>query len=302
MPVRLDVRHPGLTRIVSPDSEIEVVATGFQFLEGPAWHTVERHLTFSDIPGDTMYRWRSDAGVTVFRVPSHKANGNTYDGQARLLTCEHATSRVVRQETDGRVTVLASHYRGQELNSPNDIVVKRDGSIYFSDPNFGRRPTRYGVPRPQQLSFQAVFRLDAHTGDLTPVADDLDQPNGLCFSLDEKRLFVNDSPRRHIRVFDVQPDGTLANGRVWAETTGDGVGGPDGMKLDSAGHLYCCGPGGIHVFDQDAHCLGVIRMPEQTANFCWGDDDLQSLFICASTALYRIRVQVSGLDPVTLCV
>jgi gluconolactonase len=154
------------------------------------------------------------------------------------------------------------------------------------------------VPRPQQLPFQAVYRLDPATDSLAPVATDLENPNGLCFSLDEKRLFVNDSPRRHIRVFDVQPDGALANGRVWAETTGEGVGGPDGMKLDSAGHLYCCGPGGIHIFDQEAHCLGVIRMPEQTANFCWGDDDLQSLFICASTALYRVRVQVPGLDPV----
>jgi gluconolactonase len=130
------------------------------------------------------------------------------------------------------------------------------------------------------------------------VADDFDQPNGLCFSLDEKRLFVNDSPRQHIRVFDVRPDGTLENGRVWAETIGEGVGVPDGMKLDRAGHLYCCGPGGIHVFDQQAHCLGVIRMPEQAANFNWGDDDLQSLFICASTTLYRIRVQVPGLAPV----
>jgi len=298
MPVTLDVRHPDLTRLISPDSELEVIATGFQFLEGPVWHPLERHLTFSDIPGDTMYRWQPDVGVTVFRAPSHKANGNAYDLQGRLLTCEHATSRVVRQEPDGRMTVLASHYRGKELNSPNDIVVKRDGSIYFSDPNFGRRPTRYGVPRPQSLSFQAVFRLDVHTGELTPVADDFDQPNGLCFSLDEKRLFVNDSPRQHIRVFDVRPDGTLENGRVWAETIGEGVGVPDGMKLDRAGHLYCCGPGGIHVFDQQAHCLGVIRMPEQAANFNWGDDDLQSLFICASTTLYRIRVQVPGLAPV----
>jgi gluconolactonase len=294
MPVRLDIRHPGLTQIVSPDSDLEVIATGFQFLEGPVWHPIGCHLTFSDIPGDTMYHWQPDAGVTIFRAPSHKANGNTYDHQARLLTCEHATSRVVRQEADGRVTVLASHYRDQELNSPNDIVVRRDGSIYFSDPNFGRRPTRYGVPRPQQLTFQAVFRLDAQTGELTPVADDFDQPNGLCFSLDETRLFINDSLRQHIRVFDVRSDGTLTNGCVWAETTGEGVGAPDGMKFDSAGHLYCCGPGGIHIFNQEAHCLGVIQMPEQTANFCWGDNDLCSLYICASTTLYRLRMAAPG--------
>ena len=157
------------------------------------------------------------------------------------------------------------------------------------------------MPRPQQLTFQAVFRLDAQTGELTPVADDFDQPNGLCFSLDETRLFINDSLRQHIRVFDVRSDGTLTNGCVLAETTGEGVGAPDGMKFDSAGHLYCCGPGGIHIFNQEAHCLGVIRLPEQAANFNWGDNDLQSLFICASTALYRIRVQVPGLDPAAPC-
>ena len=241
-----------------------------------------------------MYRWDVAHGATVFRQPSHKANGNTLDRQGRLLTCEHATSRVVRQELDGRLTVLASHYDGKELNSPNDIVVRSDGAIYFTDPTFGRRPTRYGAPRPQQVAFQAVFRLDPATGALSPVADDFDQPNGLCFSPDETRLFVNDSPRGHIRVFDVSPDGELRGGAVWAEVRGEGAGVPDGMKLDAAGNLYCAGPGGIHVFDPNATCLGVIRLPEQTANFCWGGDDLRDLFICASTTLWRVRVSVAG--------
>ncbi len=200
----------------------------------------------------------------------------------------------MRQEPDGRLTVLASHYNGLELNSPNDIVVRGDGAIYFSDPNFGRRPTRYGVPRPQQLPFQAVFRLDPAAGALTPVADDFDQPNGLCFSPDETRLFVNDSPRGHIRVFDVLPDGSLRGGAVWAEVRGAGPGVPDGMKLDAAGNLYCAGPGGIHIFDPHAACLGVIRTPEQAANFCWGGADLRDLFICASTTLWRVRVRVAG--------
>jgi len=292
--VDLDVRDTRLTGIVAPDALLEPLATGFDFLEGLVWLAGARALIFSDIPGDTMHRWDAAGGAVVFRQPSHKANGNTLDGQGRLLTCEHATSRVVRQEPDGRVTVLASHYAGPELNSPNDIVVKRDGAIYFTDPNFGRRPTRHGVPRAQQLGFQAVFRLDPETGALVAVADDFEQPNGLCFSLDEARLFVNDSPRGHIRVFDVLADGSLRGGAVWAELRGSGPGVPDGMKLDALGNLYCAGPGGIHIFDTGATCLGVIRMSEQAANFCWGGDDLCNLFIGASTTLWRVRVQAPG--------
>lgn len=290
----LEVRDPRLAEIIAPDAQMEPLATGFQFLEGPVWLPDKRALIFSDIPGDAMYRWDDGGGAAVFRQPSHKANGNTLDREGRILTCEHATSRVVRQEGDGHLAVLASHYDGKELNSPNDIVVRSDGAIYFTDPNFGRRPTRYGAPRPQQLAFQAVFRLDPATGVLVPVADDFDQPNGLCFSLDETQLFVNDSPRGHIRVFDVLPDGGLRGGRVWAEVRGAGPGVPDGMKIDSLGNLYCAGPGGIHVFDPGAVCLGVIHLPEQTANFCWGGADLRDLFICASTTLWRVRVQVSG--------
>jgi gluconolactonase len=292
--VDLDVRDARLMEIVAPDAPMDQLATGFEFLEGLVWLPGARALIFSDIPGDAMHRWDAASGATVFRQPSHKANGNTLDGQGRLLTCEHATSRVVRQEPDGRLTVLASHYAGPELNSPNDIVVKRDGAIYFTDPNFGRRPTRHGVPRAQQLGFQAVFRLDPETGSLVAVVDDFEQPNGLCFSLDEKRLFVNDSPRGHIRVFDVLADGSLRGGEVWAELCGSGPGVPDGMKLDAAGNLYCAGPGGIHIFDTGATCLGVIRLPEQAANFCWGGDDLCDLFIGASTTLWRVRVQAPG--------
>ncbi len=295
--VDLEVRDPRLVEIIAPDAVLEPLATGFQFLEGPVWLPDARALVFSDIPGDTMYRWDVAHGATVFRQPSHKANGNTLDRQGRLLTCEHETSRVVRQEPDGCLTVLASHYGGLELNSPNDLVVKSDGAIYFSDPNFGRRPTRYGAPRHQQVAFQAVFRLDLDTGALTLVADDFDQPNGLCFSRDETQLFVNDSPRGHIRVFAVLPDGGLRGGAVWAEVRGTGPGVPDGMKLDAAGNLYCAGPGGIHVFDPHAVCLGVIRVPEQAANFCWGGDDWRDLFICASTTLWRVRVQVAGSAP-----
>ena len=279
--------------ILNANGELETVATGFEFTEGPIWHPYEKHLTFSDIVGNTMYRWDRKSGACVFRQPSHMANGNTYDKQGRLLTCEHATSRVTRTELDGTVIVLASHYNGKELNSPNDIVVKSDGAIYFSDPVYGRRE-RVGVPRSQDLNFQAIFRLDPGSHTLTPLVSDFENPNGLCFSLDEKQLFVNDSPRRHIRVFDVLPEGTLANGRVWAEVNGEGKGVPDGMKFDSAGNLYCAGPGALYIFDAHANLLGKIPLPEQLANFAWGDDDLCALYLTATTTLYRLRVNVPG--------
>lgn len=297
--IELDARDARLPAIFAADAPLEVLATGFQFIEGPVWLPGERSLVFSDIPGDTMYLWREGDGVRPFRQPSRKANGNTLDRQGRLLTCEHATGRVVRQEHDGRLTVLASHYDGRELNSPNDIVVRSDGAIYFTDPNFGRRPTRVGVARSQQQPSQGVYRLDGETGELVRLVDDFDQPNGLCFSPDEARLFVNDSPRGHIRVFDVAEDGGLAGGAVWAEVHGEGPGVPDGMKFDAAGNLYCAGPGGIYVFDPRAKCLGALRMLEQAANFCWGGDGLQELIIAASTTLYRVRVQVPGLAIVT---
>jgi gluconolactonase len=192
------------------------------------------------------------------------------------------------------MTILASHYEGKELNSPNDLTVKSDGAIYFSDPSYGRKE-HFGVPREPELSFRGVHRIDPDGKSLALLADDFAQPNGLCFSLDEKILFVNDTDRQHIRAFDVKPDGTIHNSRVWARTTGEGAGAPDGMKVDSAGNVYSCGPGGIHVFAPDAVCLGVIRVPEYTANFCWGDEDLKSLFIAASTSIYRIRVAVAGI-------
>ena len=280
---------------VRQDGTLGKVAEGFEFLEGPVWHPVRKDLIFSDIIGNTMYRWTSADGISIFRKPSHMANGNTLDREGRLLTCEHATSRVTRTEADGSITVLASHFKGKALNSPNDIIVRHDGCIYFTDPEFGRR-SRVGVPRLQELPFQAVYRLDTDTQVLSVVADDFENPNGLCWSLGGRRLFVNDTPRQHIRVFDMAEDGSLSGGGVWAELQIAGIGGADGMKIDSQGTLYCCGPGGIHLFDQDAHCLGIIKMPFQTANFTWGDDDLRSLYICASTTLLRLRVNIPGIS------
>lgn len=289
----VEIRHPAFESVVGPSVAFEKLATGFLFTEGPLWNADGHYLLFSDMPGDRIRRWSKDGGVVEFRSPSNKSNGLTWDHQGRLLACEHATSHVTRTEADGSITVLASHYDGKELNSPNDIVVKSDGAIYFSDPTYGRMEY-YGVPRPTQLGFQGVYRLDPTAKTLILLADDFKQPNGLCFSRDEKHLFVNDTERGHIRMFDVRPDGTLSEGTVWAETTGEGGGAPDGMKIDSEGNVYCCGPGGVHVFNPSATCLGVIRVPEIAANLAWGDADYRSLFITASTSLYRVRVRVPG--------
>ncbi len=279
------------------ETQLERIASGFEFTEGPVWHPDGEFLIFSDIVGNALYRWSETEGVTVFRKPSHMANGNALDGEGRLLTCEHATSRVTRTVLEngeaGEAQVLASHYAGKELNSPNDIVVRSDGSIYFTDLTSGRSEY-YGVPREQELSFQGVYRLDPDAKSLTLLVDDFSKPNGLCFSLNEGRLFVNDTDRFHIRVFGVQSDGTLSGGQVWAETVGEGAGVPDGMKIDGQGNLYSCGPGGIHLFDAGGTCLGVIQTPEHTANLCFGDDDLCSLYICATTSVYRLRVRQPG--------
>lgn len=290
----LDVHDERLNEIVDHEAEVEKVATGFDFTEGPVWHPDDETLIFSDMPGDHMRRWSAKDGITTFRKPSNMANGNAYDRDGLLVTCEHASSRLTRTEVDGSITVLASHYEGRELNSPNDVVVKGDNSIYFSDPDFGRREY-FGIPRDSELPFRGVYRLSPE-GELSLLVDDFEQPNGLCFSLDEKHLFINDTPRRHIRIFDVADDGSISGGEVWAELGGvEGDRTPDGMKVDSVGNLFCVGPRGVHVFDNNAKRLGVILVPENVANFAWGEGDLCSLFITASTSLYRVRVSIPGL-------
>ncbi len=293
--MNVEILDDRLLEIVDRDVEIEQVAAGFGFTEGPAWDHVEKRLVFSDIPGDILRQWTPDGQVETFRQPSNMANGNCYDRQGRLVTCEHATSRVTRTEPDGSVSVLATHYDGKELNSPNDVVVRSDGSIYFTDPYFGRLGSPHGVARERELDFCGVFRLEPGSGSLTLLVSDFTLPNGLCFSLDESQLFVDDSRHNHIRVFDVRDDGSVTGGRVWAELQGDRERGvADGMRVDSQGNLYCSGPGGIHCFTPDGASLGVILTPEISANLTWGDDDLCSLFITASTSLYRVRVKVPG--------
>lgn len=290
----VEVLDARMTEAVAGDAKLEKVASDFLFTEGPIWHPLEKHLTFSDMPGDHMRRWSRAGGVETFRKPSNKANGNAYDGDGRMVTCEHATSRVTRTEASGEIVVLATEWQGVELNSPNDIVVGGDGAIWFTDPTYGRMEY-FGEPRPQALDFQGVYRI-APDGTLSLVADDFAQPNGLCFSLDQKTLFVNDTDRGHIRRFDVLADGGLSGGEEWAAPSGDRPGAPDGMKINAAGDVFCTGPGGVHVFAPDATPLGVIVVPEGVANFTWGDEDLKTLFITASTSLYAIRTRTPGVE------
>ena len=289
----VEIRDRRFVEVVGAAVEYERLAGGFMFIEGPQWDPRRQRLLFSDIPGNAILEWSDASGIRVFRSPSDMANGLAWDRSGRLLCCEHATSRVTRIESDGALTVVASAFEGMALNSPNDIVVKRDGAIYFTDPTYGRMDY-YGVARAPVLAFRGVYRVEPDGARITLLADDFAQPNGLCFSVDERRLFVNDTERMHIRVFDVADDGTLRNGRIWAELSGDGAGAPDGMKIDSEGNLYCCGPGGIHVLDPSATALGVLRVPTHVANFTWGEDDLKSLFITATDNLFRIRVSVPG--------
>lgn len=292
--MKVQIDHPKFDDLIDKDHKIEQLATGFDFTEGPIWHPKYKSVIFSDILGNSIYSWRADGGVQKRNRHSYMANGNAYDTQGRLLTCEHATSRVSRTEmTTGAYEVLATHFDGKQLNSPNDIVVRSDGQIYFTDPTSGRS-AGYGVPREPELPFSGVYRLDPDSRALTLLVDDFVRPNGLCFSRDEKQLFVNDTRKFHIRVFDVTADGGVANGRLFAKTKGEGAGVPDGMKIDSEGNIYCCGPGGIHLFDSSGQRLGVILMPEHTANFCFGDDDMCSLYITASTSLYRLRTKIAG--------
>lgn len=292
-PVVLDIRSPEIVALLGADLRLETLADGLTFTEGPVWKADEACLFFTDIVGDRILRWQAQAGVTVLRAPSHMANGLALDHSGRLIICEHATSRVTRLDGHGHVEVLAAQYDGMALNSPNDVIVARDGSLYFTDPLYGRE-AQWGVPRTAEMGFRGVYRINGASGALTLLADDFVAPNGLCLSADERLLFVNDSETGTIRRFPVASDGTLAAGVAWAKLEAVGPGSPDGMKLDRFGNLFCCGPGGIHVLAPDARCLGIIRMPEFAANLCFGGRALDELFITATTSLYRIRLETGG--------
>ncbi len=285
-----------LRELVDEDAEVEQIATGFTFTEGPIW-MADGSLHFSDMPGDKRRRWHPDEGVTVLRDPSNKCNGMTLDNDGNLIVCEHVTSSVVRESPEGGRETLATHWGDKELNSPNDVIVARDGSIIFTDPTYGRMPG-FGLERDQDLDFQGVYRIPAGGGDLQLLVDDFAQPNGLCFTADESLLYINDTTRAHIRVFDVGADHQLSNGRVFAENIGtaDLAKGDlvDGMKLDEDGNVYVTGPEGVLVFSPDGEHLGTIKVPEPVGNLNWGDDDWKSLYIPASTSVYRVRMNVAG--------
>ena len=290
----IEVRDERFFDVVEENLELETLADGFAFTEGPIWHPHEQHLTFSDIPSNRMHRWSESSGVSVYREPSNMSNGNTYDGSGCILSCEHATSRVTREESDGSLTVIASHYQGKALNSPNDIVVANDGDIYFTDPTYGRED-HTGIVRETELDFQGLYRVDAATGELELLASDFQQPNGLAFTPDQQEMYVADTPRMHIRKFQIDDGGTLSGGAVFAESTGTGAGAPDGLKVASTGHVFCAGPGGVHVYAADGSCLGIIQTPAFCANFTWGGDDLKSFFLTSSNHLYRTQVKVAGI-------
>ncbi|MBI3922071.1 MAG: SMP-30/gluconolactonase/LRE family protein [Armatimonadetes bacterium] len=278
----------GFADLFEPGAKVEKVATGFRFTEGPVWNKTGKFLLFSDIPANQIRKWESGDTTTVFREPSGNSNGLTYDKQGRLIACEHGNRRVSRTEPDGRITILADRYEGKRLNSPNDVVVKSEGSVYFTDPPYGVGPEN------RELDFQGVYRIRPEGG-LALLVKDFVMPNGLAFSPDEKRLYIGDSSqRRHIRVFDVKPDGTLENGRVFADLSDPKPGAPDGMKVDTEGRLFSTGPGGVWVFAPDGTHLGTIETHEGPANCAWGETDWRTLFITAGTSVYRIRLKGAG--------
>lgn len=276
--------------------ELERVATGFIFTEGPIWNKEGGFLLFSDMPGDVRRRWSEKDGIKEVMKPANKCNGMTYDADGNLIVCEHVTSTVVREQPGGERETIASHFQDKELNSPNDVVVANDGSIYFTDPPYGRVPV-FGLERECELDFQGVYRIAPDGGDLQLLVDDFETPNGLCFSPDGSLLYINDSTRAQVRVFDVQSDGTIANSRMFFDNIGHGTveeGMPDGMKCDELGNIYVSGPGGVWVITPEGEHLGIIGIPEVVGNLNWGGDDWKTLYVAATTSIYRIQMRVAG--------
>jgi len=284
---------PSFGLLLDEKASVRRLATDFVFTEGPIWHPRDHYLLFSDIPPAIRRRW-DKTGASVALEPSNKGNGMTYDHALNLLVCEHATSSVARY-SGGKREVLASHFEGKELNSPNDIVVAADGAVWFSDPTYGRMPV-YGVERPCQLDFRGVYRIPPRGGapELVVEKSLFTQPNGLCFSPDEKLLYINDTDQANIRVFDVD-DGKLHNMRVFASGIADEAQPgrrPDGMKCDALGNIWCTGPDGLWVYAPDGRLLGKVAVPEMVANLHWGGADWRTLFITASTSLYAVETKV----------
>lgn len=300
---------PALDQVIRRDATVEKLAGGFEFVEGPVWVREGGYLLFSDPNTNMIYRWAPDGQVSVYRTKSGYAgvdigefhqpgsNGLTLDREGRVVIDQHGNRRVIRVERTGAVTVLADRYDGKRLNSPNDLVYRSDGALYFTDPPFGL-PKVFDDPG-KETPWSGVYML--RDGQLTLLIRDLSGPNGIAFSPDEKTLYVDnwDPKRKVIMRYDVNADGTVANGRVFLDITRSVAGDDawDGLKVDQRGNVYAAGPAGIYVLSPEGRQLGTIALPEHVANFAWGDDDYRSLYITASTGLYRVRLEVAGFVP-----
>lgn len=292
------IHDPRFQQMIIPSAALEELYSGCRWAEGPVWFADHDLLVFSDIPNQRMLRYVPGQGVSVFREPSNFVNGNTRDREGRLVSCEHGGRRVIRTEYDGRITVLADRFEGRRLNSPNDVVVKSDGTVWFTDPTYGIRSNYEGFQAEPEQAHRNVFRLDPVTGTLTSVVDDFGQPNGLAFSPDETRLYVADSAVSHdpaaepiIRVFDVVDGCRLSNGRVFCRLD---AGLPDGFRLDTRGNLWTSAGDGVHCFAPDGTLLGKIRVPQTVANLTFGGPRRNRLFITATRSLYAVYVDAEG--------
>jgi gluconolactonase len=281
--------------LVDPGAEVERLAEGFVFTEGPVWSFRDSHLTFSDIPGDTMYRWDEREGVRKYRKPSNFSNGLTYDAAGALIACEHRTRRVTR-ETPGGPETIADTYGGRRLNAPNDVVLAPDTSLVFTDPHYGLGEG-FGGPAEQEQPVRGVYRIPPGGGGPELLVADFTGPNGLAFSPDGGRLYVDDTEAFHIRSFAVDAGWAVSGGDVLVELPRDGDGVPDGLKVDLAGNIYCTGAGGIWISSPEGELLGQIPFPEVAANLAWGDEDAKTLYVTASTGLYRLRCRATGHVP-----
>jgi gluconolactonase len=282
--------------IVGDGPKVERIATGFQFTEGPVW-SPNGYLLFSDVPAGIMYKWTPVDGATVYRDPSHHSNGLTFDRQGRLLACESEVPRVSRTEKDGSIIAVADRFDGKQFNSPNDLVAAKDGTIYFTDPDYGTHPPDIPFTRRPELDYHGAYRVSPDGG-VHLVSKDFGQPNGIALSPDGKRLYVDDTERGNIRVFDIAKDGGTSNDRVFATLKEPGKdGAPDGMKVDTKGNVYCTGPGAIWVFAPSGALLGKIVSPEIAANCAFGDKDRQILYITARHSVYKVRLRIRGIVP-----
>ncbi|HEY4277292.1 MAG TPA: SMP-30/gluconolactonase/LRE family protein [Conexibacter sp.] len=288
-----------LDALIEPGAELVKLGDGFWFTEGCSWSARRRELVFSDIPSDVRWRWTEAGGMERLLAPNFKGNGTVFEEDGSLLVCEQVSSCVTRFTPEGRHEVVAFQYEGKYLNSPNDIVVRSDGSIWFTDPNYGRWPGDFGLGRDCDLDFQGVYRMERDGSRLTLVVErgEFQQPNGLCFSPDESVLYVNDSPVGELKAFDVAADRTLGPARLIHRGIGDGTvtgGTPDGMKCDERGNVWCTGPGGVWVIAPDGELIGVYPVREVVGNLVWGGDDLRTLFLAASDVVYSLRTAVAA--------